>query len=367
MPSKFRERVKVGVDKHGVAVYEWARGNSKQELYQNIADILNGHKNKTVSWYDYSQQWFEIYHLPNLRAKTVVKDTSIMKRHIRPAFGFTDISQITLDDVQRYLLTKANYSKSQVRDVMWMLKAVFSAAVDDGIITRNPMLSDRISNTSKVISEPRQALSPDAQMDIIEHIDELEEPNARRLMAFLMFTSMRPCEIYGLMWEDVDTESGIIHVNRDLVFVNGIGMIDETKTTESVRTITIDKRLMKYLETDRREGYVICMTGDRFGKHLTSESVARHLWQRIGKKIDLHGMTPYMGRHTFATNMSRAGVPIRTAMSIMGHKDERMLLRTYQHVNQEDLLTAGNVMSDYYEGLEKRRGSRCAPKKQAYI
>ena len=83
------------------------------------------------------------------------------------------------------------------------------------------------------------------------------------------------------------------------------------------------------------------------GAHVTSESVTRNMWNRIKKIIDIHNMTPYVGRHTYATNMNRAGISLRTAMAIMGHKDERMLLRTYTHVDNKDLTDAGNTMTRY--------------------
>ena len=84
----------------------------------------------------------------------------------------------------------------------------------------------------------------------------------------------------------------------------------------------------------------------REDEHFT-EQAAYNMWARIKKTIDVHGMTPYMGRHTFATNMNKAGVPIRTAMAMMGHKDERMLLRRYTHVDTEDLTMATKSVSDY--------------------
>lgn len=63
--------------------------------------------------------------------------------------------------------------------------------------------------------------------------------------------------------------------------------------------------------------------------------------------IDVHGMTPYSGRHTFATNMSRSGVPIKAAMAVMGHKDERMLLRRYIHSDDSDVTEAVNAVTEY--------------------
>ena len=76
------------------------------------------------------------------------------------------------------------------------------------------------------------------------------------------------------------------------------------------------------------------------------------MWQRIKRSIDVHGMTPYMAHHTYATNMNKAGVPIKTAMSMLGHKDERMLLRRYTHTDTEDLTKASESVADYISKMQ---------------
>lgn len=351
MASKLKERVKVGTDENNNPIYAWATGNTKEELHRSIALLLNVTRSPElpsqslgkVLWEDVSQTWFDTFHRPKIRPKTLAKDTSLFRNHVRPAFQGMYIDSITTTDAQNYLQSKSHYCKTQVRDIMWMLKAVFTSALEDGLITKNPMDSDRISNPSQKEIEERTPLSQTEQLDIIEHLPSIKEQKAQLFMAFLMFTCLRPCEIYGLKWEDVDWERRVIQIKRDLVFVNGAPEIGDTKTPESVRELPIEPRLYEYLKTYKGSGYII---GEN-GQHVTSESVARNMWKRIKKTIDVHGMTPYVGRHTYATNMNRAGISLRTAMAMMGHKDERMLLRTYTHVDNKDLTNASNVMAQY--------------------
>lgn len=351
MSAKFRERVKVGVGDNNEPIYAWATGNSKDELHKSIAMLLNVSNNteacqqrsKKVLWEDVAQTWFDTFHMPKLRPKTVIKDSSLFRKHIKPAFEGRYIDSISTTDVQNFLQSKSHYCKTQVRDIMWMMKSVFASALEDGYISKNPMDSERISNPSQKEIGERKPLTHDEQLDIIEHLPSIKEANGRLFMAFLMFTCMRPCEIYGLRWDDVDLKRKVIKIRRDLVFVNGIPHVGETKTPESVREIPIEPRLYEYLKAMKTTGYVIGYDGN----HVTSESVARRMWNKIKKDIDVHGMTPYVGRHTYATNMNRAGISLRTAMAMMGHKDERMLMRTYTHVDNEDLTNASNAMNLY--------------------
>lgn len=365
MPSKYKERVRIGADDRGDPIYVWACGNTKDELHRAIATVMLSQitSNKQVEpieqtdvplWEEYSQEWFDTFHLSRVRAKTVDKDRSLLKNHVRPAFEGMRLDSITPKVVQQFLQSKSQYSRAQIRDIMGMIRQIFALAVEEGWIARNPMDSTSVHNPSTVAEKERKSLSAAEQADIIAHIDDLKEPNARRLMALLMFTPLRPCEIYGLQWQDIDLEHNTIRIQRDLVFANGKAAIGPTKTKDSNRVIPLDDRLKQHLAPYGKDGFIICMTQKgREGEHLSSDSCLRSLWRRIGKTIDLHGMTPYVGRHTFATNMSRAGVPMKTAMAYMGHTDERMLLRRYTHVDQEDLVNASKTMSDYIDSLSR--------------
>lgn len=356
MPSKFKERVKIGINNDGTPIYGWATGDTKEELHKSIAILLNRTDNAgsqdqlkpSPLWEECAQTWFDIFHKPRVRPKTLAKDTSVFNNHVKPAFLGKRISEIKTTDVQNYLHSKQKYSKTHLRDVMWMLRAVFSSACEDDYILKNPMDSDRIYNPSQVDKPERKALSSSEQVDIIDNLPNISSPHDRLYMAFLMFTCMRPCEILGLKWDDIDISRNTISINRDLVFAQSKTVIGDTKTPDSRREHPIDIRLRSYLIPLMNKGYIF----GKNGEPISSEIVYRRMWERIKKQIDVHGMTPYIGRHTYATNMSRAGVPLKTAMAMMGHKDERMLLRTYTHSSKEDLLMASKAMSEYYNSIK---------------
>ena len=362
MASKYKERVKIGDNGNGTPIFAWAVGDTKEELHRSIASLLSqthavSDKSTTKiapEWESYAQIWFDTFHSPNIAPKTLVKDSSLFRRHIKPAFAGKRMDEITTVDVQSFLQTKVSYCRSQVRDIMWMTKKILSSAVEDGFISKNPMDSDRITNPSQKEINERKALTSEEQADIIAHLSNIQDPYGRLFMAFLMFTCMRPCEILGLQWSDIDFERRMIGINRDLVFVNGMPTVGDTKTEDSQREIPIDPRLYGHLKAmcAVNKGIATGYVFGKDGKCISSESVFRRMWKGIKSDIDIHSMTPYVGRHTFATNMSRAGIPIRTAMAMMGHKDERMLLRTYQHIDKDDLLKANESMNAYISALQ---------------
>ena len=55
----------------------------------------------------------------------------------------------------------------------------------------------------------------------------------------------------------------------------------------------------------------------------------------LGRKIDIHAM-----RHTFASELGRAGVGLTQAQHLMGHSDPKLTASLYMHLGVEDLRDA---------------------------
>ena len=351
MAVKYRQRVRIGSDADGKPIYRWVSGNTQDELNQNIADALRptsrpGNADSPL-WSEYAVKWFDSFKAPTLKEKTSRTQRLMMMKHVVPAFGNKLVSEITAFDVMDALNARKDYRQSYLRDIKSMMKQIFCSALEDGFISQNPMDSKRVKNPSKNRAIERKPLTPSEQADIIKHIPDLANESDRRFMGLLMFTSMRPSEIFGLRWENVDMKNGLIKIDQAVTFIGGKGIVGETKTDESVRVIPMAPQLAEFLKPVKSSGYVVCrLARGHSGEHYTEQAM-RRAWERIKNQIDVHGMTPYVGRHTFATNMSKAGISMKTAMALMGHTDERMLMRHYIHTDMDDIRNAGKVMAGF--------------------
>ena len=179
-----------------------------------------------------------------------------------------------------------------------------------------------------------------------EEREREKNQNDRMFMACLMFTGMRPGEIYGLRWEDVSPDEGIIHIRRAIAFCKNKAIIGDTKTKAGVRSIPLSPRLLKFLEPCGEEGFIINREGEPY-----TEQAHKRAWERIKRTIDVHGMTPYIGRHTYLTALNREGVDLKTIQAIAGHEDERMALRTYIHCDETLVNNAGKAMEARFERM----------------
>jgi integrase len=179
--------------------------------------------------------------------------------------------------------------------------------------------------------------------------------NAEQLQAFLKMaksdrlfpafwlaanTGMRRSELLGLRWEDVDLAGGSLSISRSLVSVSYELHESRGKTRNSRRSVDLDAATVQVLEQWRdqlqtelgrpvaEDDFLFCSpTGtpthpDRFTQ------IFNKLVARAGvSRRRLHDL-----RHTHATLLLKAGVPIKVVSERLGHATPGFTMATYQHV-----------------------------------
>ena len=146
-------------------------------------------------------------------------------------------------------------------------------------------------------------------------------------------TGMRRGEILGLRWVDVDLELARLSVNRSLVSVAYELHESRGKTRTARRTIDLDERTVNVLQSIRRpdsedESYVFChLDGSPIHPQVLSDAFKRLVSQSGLPRIRLHDL-----RHTHATLLLKAGVPIKVVSERLGHSTPGFTMATYQHV-----------------------------------
>ena len=127
-------------------------------------------------------------------------------------------------------------------------------------------------------------------------------------MAFemLYWTGIRVGELLGLLYQDVNIDSGIININKSFQVVGGEGKFVNTKTVSSNRMITMPEFLVNELNE-----YIHCHVNQSSDKRLfcfTDRRLAYHLNHGIEqtgvKKIQLHRI-----RQSHEKMLKAIGVP----------------------------------------------------------
>ena len=301
------------------------RGEFIQDAPQKIICFPDAKKNTAPLFGDYAWAWFRTYKAQNIKP-TTANFYDLLLRNICQGIGDKSVDEITTADIQDFLNANSCKARSYVNQMRRLIRAVLQSALEDGLISRNPGDSKRITIPSTKKQE-RQPLSAEQVFQIAQRLPKLECSD-RRYMALLLFTGMRKGEVLGLQWEDIDSKSMEIHVQRSVTFPGGSNnpLISTPKSEKSTRTIPIAKELLALLEPLEPSGFVI---GD--GKKPLTKIAERRMLQRVERKIDLYGATPHIFRHTYATLLSSSGAAPKTIQAILGHADISTTMNRYVH------------------------------------
>lgn len=270
-------------------------------------------------------------------------------------FGKMKIKRIKISDAKLFLikLQKEGRRYSTIHVICGVLRPEFQMAVDDDNILKNPF---QFELSSVIVNDtvPRQALTKDNEKRFLEFI-KCDKHYSHYYDAFyLLFnTGLRISEFCGLTINDIDFKNNYINVDhqlqrtRDMVYV-----IEKTKTTAGTRKIPMDddvknafKRIIENRKTPKIEPMVDGYAGFLFLDKNNKPIVALH-WEKYmkravekyneGHKLQLPTITPHVCRHTYCSNMAKAGINPKTFQYLMGHSEIGVTLNTYTHIGFED-------------------------------
>jgi integrase len=223
-------------------------------------------------------------------------------------------------------------------------KAVLEHAVTLGLIQTNP--AGRIKNKRVRLDESRE-IRPFESWDDLEAIaEELWEIYAP-IPIVLAGTGLRPEELYGLEWRDVDLQADVLSVER--VYTQGV-LKPCKKSDRQRRRVPLRARVVEALESmPRGFGQTPVFTTKR-GQRIEHVTFRMRHWGPALAAAGLEHRGVYATRHTFATWSIRAGVNLFYLSRVMG-TSLTQIDRTYGHlVPDSDEYVRG--LLDAYDGVQ---------------
>jgi len=231
---------------------------------------------------------------------------------------------------------------------MTLLKGFFNYA-----ISKKRLVGDNPANDIKAyaVDESRREYTPQELTRILQAAKEIEdkakdplsvERNARSVILLLLYTAMRPGELFSLKWENVR--------DHKIVFKR-----TETKQKD-VKEIPITDRIRRILEDLREQGspagYVIPL---RPG--INREQVFVHdLFKAIREKSGVSDFIFYNIKHTAATVMVTEalgrGASLRDVMKILGHRRVETTLK-YVHADFDRMKKAMLALEDVVDKKDR--------------
>jgi integrase len=298
--------------------------------------------------------WLEDTIKPNLRHKTY-EHYRWCVRHVVSEIGSIQLRKLTPQHIQRLHARKRaeGCSPQSVKHFHRMLGKALNDAVKWGLIERN---------VASLVTPPRVTRFDMHVLTAEQARQFLTEASGNFLEALFVMaitTGARVGELLGLSWDDVNLQTGKVHIRRALVRQAKKGLVlVEPKTERSRRTIHLTALAIEALKghllrQQQLKGFgepgwneynlVFC---NHVGKPFDHSSLIKDYFHPLLAKAGLPLIRFHDLRHTAATLMLQLEVHPKVVQEMLGHSSIGITLDTYSHAIPTMQIGAAGRLSD---------------------
>ena len=264
------------------------------------------------------------------------------RKYVSPYIGLKPLGSIKAVECQTILNNCSGMSYSHCMKLKQELSFIFERAVENQIIPFNPAKKLRLPEyergTRRSITEHER-----------KHFMMCYEKDPSYLLFYIILQcGCRPEEAINLIGRDIDHEKRLLHIRG-------------TKTKNSDRYVPISDALYAVIKGVKPFEPI---SPNRSGKKHTESSYNRlcaHLKRDMNISMGCKtyrnqlippypladDFVPYCFRHTYCTDLCKAGVDVRTAQKLMGHANISITADIYTHIDINDIQAAGEKLNLY--------------------
>lgn len=318
----------------------------------------------------YLNRWIETVVKPRNRTTTYESYSTLCRVHIIPRIGHRKLKELTPQDVQDMLADMVTNlppgakkgakvsSPTTAKNARAILRKALNDAMRSDLVWRNVVtLTDMPAQRAY---HPR----PLKEAELGTFLAAIKGHRLEALFILLPAMGLREGEAFGLTWDDVDLDEGVLRVRRQISRVGNPKRPQwaEPKTERSRRPVPVPKQVITALVAHRErqveerilagsrwgnspkapgnwEGLIFCTT---IGTPLDPANILKQFrtvlkGAGLDDSIRIHDL-----RHTCATMLARLNVPPRDAQDIMRHSQITTTLAVYTSVQADSLRNASD-------------------------
>jgi len=291
---------------------------------------------------------------------TRVKMRERLANHVYPVIGATEIGRLSRRPsmLQQLVngLKAAKLAPSYIEVIMAHVGLVFSVAIDDELIVKNPLKSTTVVLPTVV----KKKLVPWTADQVLDMAEELPA-RYQAVVAAGAGVGMRRGEAFGFGPDDVDWLRGVVRVDRQLKLLQGqlifalpkgektreVPMSETVKVTlaEHMRELAPVEVTLPWADVDGEPTTVRLFFSNMLGRAVHPVSFLE-VWnkalervgivppipagQKRGNRYRQHGM--HMLRHYFVSSLLTEGESIQAVSEWAGHHSAKFTLDVYGHL-----------------------------------
>lgn len=288
---------------------------------EHLHRIMNGEKPnaRKITLDDVWQEYLEL-NPSKVKPQTLETYKSIYKNHIKEKLGNKLVRNLDYKTLQKFF---NNVTPTNARAIKKVINILMTLAIRLGYIQSSPTREIVLPKVPEEEKEKKLAYLSDPEFYVL--FDQIKHEKYRRMLWIGYYMGLRLGECLGLDFADIDTEAGKANIHQQEL---PDGTISQSlKTASSKAVLPIAPPLLEMFKEWKKDGcpYVIHNENGERAKYKTAEN----FFSRV-KDFHFHIM-----RHTFITNLIKAGVPVKIVMKLARHSKIEMTLQFYTEVTDE--------------------------------
>ena len=292
---------------------------------------------------DFIDVYLSTYKEPTVSADTYAYLESL-GRKILDGIGNLPVAKIKPLQVQGFLNSLADHKDGYIKKIYHLTCQLFKHAYKNGLTTTD----------YTVLLELPRGLPSDIGRSLSDYerkclLQILPGHRGELFCKLMLYCGLRPGEVIALQWKDIDFKAETVTVDKSY---KRSGSVGQPKSLAAYRTIPVPSHLMPLLREHAAGPFDrVCLNnGKQYNegsRRAMWKSVKREMNIAMGCKVFNNKLLPpfpldpdfdmYYLRHTYCTDLERAGVPINVARRLMGHSNIAVTSKIYTHDNDESL------------------------------
>jgi integrase len=265
------------------------------------------------------ERWWNVYPAEvGNRHSTIVEKASHLRLYLKPTFGKLPLDAIRKEQIARFYaaMTKKGLSEKTRKNIGGTLRTILGTAVDWEVIDKVPKFPK--------IKVPDAVWDFYTREETAQLLAKARTADERALLLFPFHTGARAGEQIALEWGDIDWRNHLVILRRS----SALGRVGPTKTGRE-RKIPMTAELEAALKAVKHlRGRLVFCRED--GKPLSKWQLHERLWG-TARRAGLREIRWHDTRHSFASQLVIAGVPIPQVQQWLGHTTIGMTMR-YAHL-----------------------------------
>ena len=312
-------------------------------LKAQLGGIPSGKLRPEMRFADWLDYWYETHCKPNIRTSTQSGYEDRIRLHIKPELGEIPLNRLTQNDLQQFYArlkksgrkTRTEYYGEGLSDRMVRMchatcRSALQRAVQDGLIRTNP------AEGCKLPPKKAREMQVLARDELQRFLIQAQAEGYYELFLLDLATGLQRGELLALQWNDLDFETGVLTISKQVSLVRSKIVMSVPKTKSSIRKLVLPPAVVQVLKEYRESNHSRWMFPSPVLEDLplnpgsVYDRLQLILEHANCKQVRFHDL-----RHTFATLALQNGMDVKTLSAMLGHVSAATTLDIYTHSTSE--------------------------------